>query len=84
MEGDLYATWRPRGKNRLRIAGLSDDDPDRVALMDRLTTALAARQAGPSDLNLVQALPVDLGLPAAPLLLARPCIALGLSCFFEH
>ena len=49
MEGGLYAIWRPRGKNRLRIAALHDDDPDRVSLMDRLTAALAARQAHPND-----------------------------------
>ena len=54
MEGGLYATWRPRGKNRLRIAALSDDDPDRVALMDRLTAALAARQARPNDARVDQ------------------------------
>ena len=38
----------------------------------------------PPDLNLVQALPVDPGLPAAPLLSARPCIALGLLCVFGN
>jgi hypothetical protein len=38
----------------------------------------------PPDLNLVQALPVDPGLPAAPLLLARPCIVLGLLCVFGN
>ncbi len=38
----------------------------------------------PPDLNLVQALPVDPGLPAAPLLSARPCIALSSSCVFGN
>jgi hypothetical protein len=38
----------------------------------------------PPDLNLVQALPVDPGLPAAPLLSARPYIALGLLCVFGN
>jgi hypothetical protein len=40
--------------------------------------------SAPPDLNLVQALPVDPGLPAAPLLSARPCIALGLLGVFGN
>jgi hypothetical protein len=38
----------------------------------------------PPDLNLVLALPVDSELPAAPLLSAWPCIALGLYCVFGN
>jgi hypothetical protein len=48
-DGGLYMTWRPRGKNRLRIPQLHDDDSERVAIMDHLTAALAARQARPND-----------------------------------
>jgi len=54
MDGGVYATWRPRGKNRLRIAALHDDDPDRVVLMDRLTAAIQARQARPNDARVDQ------------------------------
>jgi hypothetical protein len=45
----LYATWQARGKNRARIAELHVDDTDRVAIMDRLTAAITARQERPND-----------------------------------
>lgn len=49
IDGGLYATWRARGKNRLRIAALDNNDPERVTLMTRLVNAIAYRQAHPDD-----------------------------------
>jgi hypothetical protein len=49
IEGGHYAVWHPRGKNRLRIAALHVNDMERVAIMNHLTAALAARQAHPND-----------------------------------
>ena len=45
----IYAEWRARGKNRTRIAELNNDDTDRLAYMNRLVAALAARQDRPND-----------------------------------
>lgn len=45
----IYTTWRARGKNRTRIAELHNDDLERVALMDRLTAAIAIRHERPND-----------------------------------
>ena len=45
----MYADWRARGKNRARIAELDNDDPDRLAHMNRLIVAIAARNDRPND-----------------------------------
>ncbi len=52
--------------------------------LQKKPSTLKSKHLAPPDLNLVQALPVDPGLPAAPLLSARPCIALGLLCVFGN
>ena len=46
--------WSHLGLLQSLAKALSDDDPDRVALMDRLTAALAARQARPNDARVDQ------------------------------
>jgi hypothetical protein len=67
----LYANWRARGKNRARIPELHVDDQDRVAIMDRLTAALAARHERPNDRRADQYTQVDRDRDLATLLQSR-------------
>jgi hypothetical protein len=67
----LYATWQARGKNRTRIAELHVDDVDRVAIMDRLTNAIAARQERPNDNRRDQYTQADRDRDLAALLQSR-------------
>ena len=49
MHEGLYSTWRPRVKNRTRIAQVHNDDPTRLEYMDRLLNATQARVDRPND-----------------------------------
>ena len=71
LPGGLYATWQARGKNRARIADLHNDDHDRVALMTRLTNAIAARAERPNDHRQDQYNQEDRNRDLDQLLLAR-------------
>ena len=51
LPNGIYATWRPRGKNALRIPGLADDDPKRLEILNRLVRANQARDAHPDHPN---------------------------------
>ena len=51
LPNGIYATWRPRGKNALRIPGLADDDPKRLEILNRLVHANQARDAHPDHPN---------------------------------
>jgi hypothetical protein len=67
----LYSTWQARGKNRTRIAALHNDDPDRVTIMHRLTTAIAARRDRPQDQRVDQYTQADRDRDLAALLQSR-------------
>ena len=71
LQDGLYSEWRARGKNRTRIAELHADDPTRLEIMERLISAIAARQDRPNDPRVDQYTQVNRDRDLANLITSR-------------